>query len=596
MSKNKLPDGYTLDILKNNYDTAYREHQRAFRRMRLLDAADRAKLWETIKKGYPDYQLLPDSNHVSYVKNNIAASVYTVGKSANIIPTSSDDKDVTEHLNILLDYYWTRFKIGFLQYKAGERAALTNLGIVQVGWDTAQKEPTYKNVDPTHFLRDPYAPNLENAAYCITYDELHQNILKNIPLYKDTWEKALEATKMEASSTSLPIMLSMDTTQNASKQSDTDYYMLIIHWVRAGDGKMYEIHTLDNQAVLHCREIKPAMFPFALLYCNEPAGDIIGTSEPAKIFANTVCYNIMNSVMLTADYKNQRPPKFVSSSSGINLRSFIQHGNDADRTFVVNGDASRAVHYHEFPVPSQTTPRVLETLGQDIQMVTGVDGRYTGRDTGSVLTTGGMEAMLNQVTMIDATKVMQYEKFTEDLTRLTIANLVEFGAKRTYFIPVPNKNEYKEITIDFPKLTDKIFCYAINISSELPKNKARIAQAANVIVEKQMQYAQAGIQVELLTPEEWLMFQDIPFKEMIQERMGIQRNKDYIAKVTQVLAEFSELTRSGVPPTDAIELVAGDLQAQDHPSSEVPQMPMMPDAPPPPAEPMPIPQEAPPMF
>ena len=57
----------------------------------------------------------------------------------------------------------------------------------------------------------------------------------------------------------------------------------------------------------------------------------------------------MQSLALTAEFRNQRPPKFVSNQAGLNIRSFAQYGDDPDKTFIVNGDASKAVHYHEYP-------------------------------------------------------------------------------------------------------------------------------------------------------------------------------------------------------------------------------------------------------
>ena len=111
-----------------------------------------------------------------------------------------------------------------------------------------------------------------------------------------------------------------------------------------------EVHWLDDQYVLYCnKDLKPRMFPFAILYCNEPAGDLVGASEPAKAFTSAFTYNLLNSIYATHAYKAQRPPRFVNAGSGINLRQFAKYGNDADKTFIVNGDATQAVHYAQFP-------------------------------------------------------------------------------------------------------------------------------------------------------------------------------------------------------------------------------------------------------
>lgn len=594
----KLPDGVTLETLKSNWDLASQSYQRAFRRIRMLDATDRGKLWEAINAKFPAYQLLPDTNHVAYVKTNILASIYTVGKSASIIPTSREDKDAVNDVNMTLDNHWELAKTGYYQMLAGDRAALCNLGITQIGWDqnlsggdsdvSAKGRVVYKNVDPLKFMRDPYADSLETSAYCMTWDELHKNVLKSNPLYKETLDKAINDFQ---TTVSVPAELIHDGPTSSEKNSQRDYYKLIIHWVRIGDD-YYEIHTLDNAAVLHIIKLLPAAFPFALLYCNLPAGDLIGTSEPAKIFANSVAYNLTNSVLLTGEYKNQRPPKFISNMSGLNVSSFVKHGNEADYTFVVNGPANNAVHYHQFPMPSVMAGTIMGNLRNDIAQVSGVDARYTGRDTGSVQTTGGIESLLDAATLIDTPKIANYEQYTCRLTQLTLLTMIEFAPKRTYMIKDKKSTNFVDVTIDFPSMKkETLFQYALNISSELPKNKARIAQTASTLMEKQMQYAQmGGKSVDLFTPEEWLMCQDLPNKEYMQERMGIQRNQDYVAQVSEILFSFTGLVKNGVPTEEAIQMTAQSLQNRNTPGMQeeppaymegppepAPQTPMMPE-------------------
>ena len=587
MPKPKLPQDISLEKLEEYWKQSTASYTKAFRRIRLLDATDRGKLWEALNSRFPPYQILPDTNDVSYVKNNLLASLYTVGKSAQLLPTTPEDKEMVEHINIWLAHFWSRSLLGYYQMQAGERAALTNIGITQVGWDknisggtgdyAYSGGPSYKNISPIKFMRDPFADSLETSAYCLTWDDLHKNVLKANPLYKDTLDQAI--AEFNGTHTATPVELHQDRPPTAQYKNTKDYYRIITYWVRDGD-KVHEIHTLDNVALLHVKEdIKPSAFPFAILYCNLPAGDVIGTSEPAKIFANSVAYNLMNSVLLTADYKNQRPPAFINNASGLNIASFIKHGNEADRTFVVNGDASKAVHYHEFPIPSPATPQVLGLLTNDIQRVTGVTDRYTGKSTGSILTTGGIEAALDQATLIDTPKITNYEAYALQLTKLTLANMVEFSSKRSYYIKNPADNKYVTLEVDFPKLDEKIFQYEINISSELPKNKARTAQMANILMEKQMQYQQMGQQVDLITPEEWLMMQDIPQRELMQERMGIQRNADYLEKVSRILFTYTGLVKDGMDPREALDVTAQEMMAAEQPGAPRPEEMMM-EAPP----------------
>ena len=149
--------------------------------------------------------------------------------------------------------------------------------------------------------------------------------------------------------------------------------------------------------------------------------------------------------------------------------------------------------------------------------------------------------------------------------------MLEYSVKREYFVKNPSTNKYVTVAVDFPKVDiNTLFNYEFNISTELPKNKARIAQAANTLMEKQMQYASAGgeSQVELITPEEWLMMQDLPNKEYMLERMGIQRNADYTQKVMEVLTTYYETVQAGVDPSQAVLETANIIQANNTPQME----------------------------
>jgi hypothetical protein len=200
-------------------------------------------------------------------------------------------------------------------------------------------------------------------------------------------------------------------------------------------------------------------------------------------------------------------------------------------------------------------------LEKGLEQVSGVDGRYTGRDTGSIITTGGTEEMLNRVTLIDTPKVINYEDYTKRLTQLILANFIEYAPKRSYFYKKPNTTKWASIEINFPKIDSKtLFDYEIDISSQLPKNKARVAATANMLMEKQMQYNQeGGGGVQLITEEEWLMFQDLPMKEFMLERMGVQRMQDAVEDVSQVLFGYADLVKKGMKPDDALLATANSL-------------------------------------
>ena len=568
-----LPEGVTISQLSTNLSCARSEYTKAHQRAKRIDALDRNKLWEAIQAKFPKYQLLPQTNHVSYIKNHILASIYTVGKSAQLQFTSEQDKDIVQNLNIALEHIWRTRRVAYYQLQAGERAALLNLGITQVGWDNSiitGKDVTFekgqvvlKNIDPLKYYRDPYAADLDTAQYVVTWDDYHESVIKANPNYAAEFKKYTDAKKAGVAVDG--ILLKTDKV-SPSSSGKPGYHRIYVWYVRVDD-HISEIHMINNEFPLFVREkIQPNMFPFAELYCNLPSGDLLGTSEPAKVADNSIVYNIMNSIISTSEYKNQRPPRFISRSAGINVLAFTKHGNDADRTFVVDGDASKAVHYHQYPTPSNQAINTMGMLQSDIQLVTGIDGKYTGRDTGSVTTTGGVDSILDQATLIDATKIALYEDYSEKLSKLIIYNYIANSAiKRNYLVESAPKR-YRTVTVDFPDIPeDIVFDYEINISSELPKNKARVAAMADAMIEKQMQYSGAGIDVDLITPQEWLMMQDLPNKEYFQERMGIQRTQNWQEIVAQAVTQYASLIENGMDSADAITATASTLEQQSTP-------------------------------
>lgn len=569
MSKEKGKDKKLLAKLQEYWDLGKTHYGKSFKKLKLLDMTDRGELWKAIGADYPKYQILPDTNYISYVKSNLLASIYSVAKCAEIIPTSEEDKDICINLNVVMDCLWDTQSVGIYQFQAGERAALYNMGITQIGWDDdiidgsgddiIRGNVRFKNVDPLKFMRDPYAVDLKEAGWCMTYEYYHKSVFQNNENYKEAFKEYLE----KATDTAAADGPDAGGPDNISKAAVKDYYTLITWWIRTEDG-IDEIHTINNAHILlHKENIKPSIFPFAVLYCNLPAGSLIGTSEPAKIFANNVAYNLMDSIALTAEYKNQHPPKFINDQSKLNVEAFAKYGDEADKTFVVSGDATRAVHFQQFPQVSSFMSAIKQSLEYGIQNVSGVDGRYTGRDTGSITTTGGTEEMLGRVTMIDTPKITLYEDYCKQLTKLVLLNLAEYCPKRKFFRKKPNSREWETVTVDFPEeiSAETLFNYRIAISSALPKNKQRIAAMATELLKSQSQYRRDGSEgINWITEEEWLMLQDLPYKEYMLERMGVERQSNALEEVAQVLYEFSDLTQQGLPPDQAMSATAESLR------------------------------------
>lgn len=573
-----LPDGVELSLIKDRIRDTDTRYTKVCERMRILDGTDRGKLWDVIKSKFPGYQLTPDSNWINFIKENLTASIYTTGRYAELMPKSDQDIKFCTEFNSALSTIWDNIHADYYQYLAGERAALLNIGITMVGWKknilggTAnlwyQGDVIFKNIDPMKFRRDPYADEFDNAEFCYYYDDYSLVHIKAKKIYTDRINEIEKAIGVLKDNGVLSDVIPAATDRVKTKDAESKYHKLTYYYTIYDDDskdnkegyKIAEVHLLDDEYVLYVnKDLQPRMFPFAILYCNHPAGDIVGASEPAKQFQSNLTYNLLNSIYATFAYKAQRPPRFVNAGSGINIRQFAKYGNDADKTFIVNGDASQAVHYAQFPSLPPELLTVKQDLGRDIKDTSGVDEMYAGKQTNSIQTTGGMDSMLLATSQRDNQKILMYEQYTKRLTELVVSNLIHFGDKRTYTVTDPVTNVTKSVTFDFPEVDDDIrFRYALDIQTYLPRNKGRLAATANMLLEKQAQYKPDP---EIITVEEWLLMQDIPFKDMIFKRMGIQRNTHISEQVAKTLEMFADLVDGGMDPDRAVDQVANQLQA-----------------------------------
>ena len=133
--KQKSYNKFKPSELKAQYELCRTQYRKEFRRIQTLDLVDRGGIWEALGAKFPAYQILPDTNHTAYLKNNLISSIYTVTKCADLMPTSEEDKDLVININLALEQEWNRSNVGTAQLQAGTNAALHNLGITQVGWD-----------------------------------------------------------------------------------------------------------------------------------------------------------------------------------------------------------------------------------------------------------------------------------------------------------------------------------------------------------------------------------------------------------------------------------------------------------------------------
>ena len=564
------------------------QRSRKERVWRMLDAYDSGEFWDTIKNRLPKHQIIPDTNHVFYVKDNIVNSTYAAPYIADVLPNDPADQEETRTINKFLEYEYNRHDLGDKQLKIGTRAALLNCGFLQLGWnsDTSFKigDQTNKGEievtprDPMAVLLDPNYDNFQDGrALFILSEDSYESIVARYPDAREEIDEMVRRNKEDDIAVVNPVnQLDIGKGYFNKDVHPTAEGMLPVYIAYRrvpkdnGGERIDQIIYTTNYIVLQAKkDIKPSYFPVVGLYSTPPEKDGYGIGVVQRILKNAMTLNILDSISVTHVYASQRTPTVLDTRTGLNPARVAQEINNPDRVFAISdGDVSRALQKLEYPPLPANLEYIKSSLEQSIEKITGIDAKYIGRDTASVTTTGGMERLQSRVSMTDNTRVNLIEKYARELTRMMMDFYIHFGGTR-YFATNPEyMEEQKEaLEIDFNKYKGNYngthqFSYHIEASPLLPKNRARLAEAANLIMQVQMQYQG---QVELLTPEEWLFYQDFPQKDMILDRMKLDRLKDDYEEISSEIASFGAMTEEGMRPEAAVDQLAQERKTKREP-------------------------------
>lgn len=554
----------------------------------MLDAYDSGEFWDTIRHRLPKHQIIPDTNHVFYVKDNIVNSTYAAPYIADVLPVDSRDQEEGRTINKFLEYEYNRHNLGEKQLKIGTRTALLNCGFLQIGWDSKASFKVGDHVnkgeieviprDPMAVLLDPNFDEFQDGrALFILTEDSYESIVAKYPDARQEIDNATKKSKENDVNIVNPAnqqdigkgYYNQDVTPTS--EGMLPVYIAFVKQAKENGGIRVDqiIYTMNNIILLAKKDIKPSYFPVVGLYATPPEKDPYGIGVIQRILKNAMALNVLDSISVTHVYAAQRTPTVLDGRTGLDPLRVVNEINNPDRVFVINdGDVSKALHKLTYPELPKNLDYIKSSLEASIEKITGIDVKYTGRDTASVTTTGGMERLQARVSMTDNTRVNLIEKYAKDLTRMIMDFYIHFGGVRHFATnPSYESAEKETLQLDFTKYKNNQqdkhqFSYHIEASPLLPKNRARLAESANLIMQVQMQYQG---QVELLTPEEWLHFQDFPQTDMILDRMKLNRLRNDEDEIMSEIASFGAMTEQGMDPQMAIHTLAEERKVKREP-------------------------------
>lgn len=559
---------YIMELF-NHFAAGRKNYERLWK---VLDAYDKGDFWTIINNKLPDYSVKPDTNWINYVKTNYVNSLYVGSYRGIVVPRKYNFNQQALAINEFIEYIFNKLDIPGVQMQIGERAALLNFGAVEFGWksdiiDGAENlftgELEVKPIDNLALYLDPAVKDYLKGRAIFIAEQVSLTELKNEPRFA---KRAMKYEALFKEGNNIPTF-ETEVYYNDRKRDGKDNTVRLITCYykhsdkETGQYRIDKLWLINDGFILDIQpDIKPKQFPIRVLYAEKPTSDCYGTPKTKLVLYNAMSINILDSIDSTLVYSALKRPKIISRRSGLNETLFAKEGNNPDRLWVVTGDPNNVVRYIDIPELPQDRILLKQRLELGIMRVSGVDDTYTGRDTGSIQTTGGMDIMNQRLTMSDNGRIANLQEWVKSVTELIMLFYLENGGKKREFPVINQANEIQQIKdLDFEDMRahDVKFDFVCNITPNLPTNLVRLGEIANQLMEKQMQY---NSQPPLITIEEWLMYQDFPQKYQILKRMKDDRMRNDVEELQSDIINYAGLVQQGVRPESAVNMLAQERQ------------------------------------
>jgi hypothetical protein len=277
--------------------------------------------------------------------------------------------------------------------------------------------------------------------------------------------------------------------------------------------------------LLRIEDVKPNQYPFAILYDEEEENDFWGRSTCEDVLENSRIINRTAQTAAILATLHQNPQKVVWKESGINAQELAKTGNLPGKTMTSNVPANQAVNYINPPEISRSLFEIEDRLKNDMREIVGVTEAYTGQSVGSLTTSTGVNSLIERSSVRDKDKMSQIDDFVERVSYLILLNIM-YGWDRVRPIMSiqPNGEPRFDIFEPIDPLTADNLEIRVrsNVYSKAPITQESKRQQADKLMQMQGQF---NYNPPIITPEEWLRFQDFDIQDDIMRRMEEDRKK-----------------------------------------------------------------------
>jgi hypothetical protein len=620
LAKKKQKDIDSIQMMLQRYrkaEAAVNERQQLWKE---LDMFDRGEQWKNVS--IPPWIPKPVTNFIRYIRTLKRANLASAIGKANFVPISPQFEEQVARLQKAYDHVWETENIQRTLRSALDRGLLQGTSVLYVYNDDAYVGGTYrepydpqnqlysgkicvKRIPVANFYPDPDAYELESCKFIEVTEILSLQQVKNNPEFRKYCEeqgtdkklKELNISSLGQSDSEAGTIFTRESNplHNGQHIQGDEMVVLHCHWERKynEEGKWdvsCTYYLKDTDFILLKREnIQPNVYPFAIYVDEEEENSFWGSSIIMDVFENQKIINKTAQIASIIGTLHQNPQKIVARESGINASDLAKTGTLPGKVWTTNADPQNSIATIQPPDIPRGLFDLEDRLKNDIREIVGVTEAYTGNSVGSLTTSTGVTNLIERATVRDKDKMIQIDKFVEDVSHLIVLTILyKWKDSRPMMNVAPNGQPQYEQFQPFDDWTIDNMEWRVrsDVYAKAPATQASKRQQADMMIQLQGQFQ---FNPPIITPEEWVRFQDFDMKEETLRRMESDRQKmeqqqaqDLAGQISQLAMFVNELQTQGAPEESIQQMVyqqAQQLLMQGEEQQQGGQMPTAPNEP-----------------
>lgn len=577
--------------LIEKYDRRFRKSQTAFSSKRKLwaelDLFDRGDQWSTAN--LPPWIPKPVTNFIRYIRTLKRANLASAIPMSRFSALSQENSEFITRLQKAYEHVWQWEKVPRTVRRSIDRAMLQGTAIAYVYDDDSYiggvyKEPynaknqlfqgkiCVKRIPIANFFPDPDVYRIEDCKFVDITELVPLDYIRKNKKFQDyageDRVKNIKITQPDTEDDSSGTIYTRDvnpTNQQEVIQGD-ELVTLHSHWERVinDDGQWDYTVTYWMKEInfpLLKVDIEIGEYPFAVLYDEEEEDDFFGGSIAMEVLENQKIINKTQQTASIIGVLHQNPQKVVSRESGINAQELAKTSTLPGKVWTTNSDPQNSI----VNLKPEDIPKGLfeldDRVRNNVMETAGVNEAYTGQSVGSLTTSTGVNSLIERATIRDKDKMIQIDEFCERISHLIVLHVLHKW-KDTRPIPTRksdgsmNYETYEPIPAE--EIKNLEWYVKCDTYASAPTTQAQRRQQADNLLQQQGQFQ---FNPPIITPQEWIKFQDNEFTEdilrrMQQDQQALEREKalDTKSAILQIANQIQQFQAQGMSPQEVQQM------------------------------------------